>query len=104
MEINLSTERTSDARTKMSITSTAMVIIEPEIFGLRRKMMRAMIGRSWHRKAVIVFKVRKGPCGLYFNTKITGTMETAREKYKEYGEKKKVEETMTVLTKYATIR
>lgn len=61
--------------------------------------MRAMIGRSWHRKAVIVFNVKKGPCGLYFNTEMIGTIETAREKYKEQGEKKKVEETMTELAK-----
>lgn len=68
---------------KMSIISTAIVIIEPVIIGLRRNMMRAMIGRSWHRKAVIVFNVKKGPCGLYFNTEMIGTIETAREKYKE---------------------
>lgn len=67
-------------------------------------MTRAMIGRSWHKKAVIVFKVRKGPCGLYFKTKIMGIRDTAREKYKEYGEKKKVEEAMAELIRYAIMR
>ena len=45
----------------MSSISTAIDIIEPVMFGLRIKMISAMIGRSWHRRAVIVFKVRKGP-------------------------------------------
>lgn len=92
-------ESTSDASIRIRIIKTAIVIIDPVMFELIIRIMIATIGRSWHRRAVIVFRVRKCPCGLSLKTKIIGTKDATREKYKEYGESKKVEETMVELTK-----